>query len=87
MWLAMLLVQFAQDLVPCFADLSSWSVSQVWDWHPFGLDWALLAQQFETDVFANTRKAFSNFLSSGKLWTLLIGVGIGYFIGKITTYG
>lgn len=83
----MLLVQFAPDLVPCFADLNAWSDVSFWGWHSSSFDWAVLAQQFKTDVFADTRKIIGGFISSGKLWTLLIGIGIGYFIGKATTYG
>ncbi len=50
------------------------------------IEWSLLAQQFETDVFAATRTAFANFIESGQVWALLIGVVLGYLLRGITTY-
>jgi hypothetical protein len=83
----MLLVQFAQDLAPCLANLSSWSdAGQAWLSH-LSLDWALLAQQFDTDVFKGARGIMGDFIQSGKLWTLLIGIAIGYMLRALTSYG
>ncbi|MBF2047735.1 MAG: hypothetical protein EDM05_037510 [Leptolyngbya sp. IPPAS B-1204] len=83
----MLLVQLVQDLAPGLVDLGSWSeVSRVWLSHS-SLDWAVLAQQFDTDVFRGTRAIIGDFIQSGKLWTLLIGIGIGYMLRALTSYG
>lgn len=87
----MLLVQIAQDLSSCLADLSFWSdASQAWLNHWLNhssLDWALLAQQFDTDVFKGARGIMGDFIQSGKLWTLLIGIAIGYMLRALTSYG
>ncbi|MEB3355261.1 MAG: hypothetical protein VKK04_00845 [Synechococcales bacterium] len=50
-------------------------------------DWSLLAQQFETDVFAGARTWFNNFVQSGQIWALIIGIIIGYLLRGLTTYG
>lgn len=91
-------VQFLQDVTPCLANLGAWSdFSQLWighvgfDW--VGLNWAepdwmvLAQQQFDTDVFATTRKILGDFVSSGRLWVLLIGIVIGYILKGLTSYG
>jgi len=46
----------------------------------------LLAQQFDTDVFAGFRRAVSNFFESGQVWALVIGFILGYLIRGLTTY-
>lgn len=48
--------------------------------------WDLLAQQFDTDVFAGFRRTLSNFVKSGQIWAMLIGFVLGYMIRGITTY-
>lgn len=82
----MLLVQYMQEMAPCLANLGAWhEIGQGW-WHS-GFDWVVLAQQFDTDVFAGARKSFADFIESGKLWTLLIGIVIGYVLKGLTSYG
>ncbi|NJL35524.1 MAG: hypothetical protein HC899_01330 [Leptolyngbyaceae cyanobacterium SM1_4_3] len=59
-------------------------------WHRYWqspIDWSLLAQQFETDVFADFRSAFNNFMESGQVWALIIGLILGYLIRSLTSYG
>ncbi|WP_430684956.1 hypothetical protein [Leptolyngbya sp. AN02str] len=52
--------------------------------HGFG---SLLAQgQFDTDVFAGVRSAFNNFIQSGQVWALLVGIVLGYLIRGLTSY-
>jgi hypothetical protein len=58
--------------------------SLLWSSH---LDWAVLATQFNTDVFAGVRQAFSNFIQSGQAWALAIGFVLGYLLRGFTTYG
>jgi len=50
-------------------------------------DWAYVAQQFETDVFADFRNFFNNFIQSGQIWAMLVGVVIGYLLKSLTSYG
>ncbi|MGB3612317.1 MAG: hypothetical protein WBA10_00895 [Elainellaceae cyanobacterium] len=49
--------------------------------------WAILAQYFETDVFADTRAWWNDFISSGKIWTLIFGIVLGYVLRALTSYG
>jgi len=82
----MVLINLAQDLMTQ-GDLSS--VADVWQTlpiHPH--DWTVLAQkQFETDVFAGTRAWFDNFVKSGQVWALIVGIIFGYVLRGMTTYG
>ncbi len=80
------LVQFFPNVIPWLADLGAGhSIDQNVLWQISG-DWSLLAQQFDQDVFAGFRDAFSNFIESGQVWALLIGVIIGYFLKSVFTY-
>ncbi|MGF1538771.1 MAG: hypothetical protein ACFB4J_20105 [Elainellaceae cyanobacterium] len=47
----------------------------------------VLAQYFETDVFASTRTWWNDFVSSGKIWTLIFGIVLGYLLRALTSYG
>jgi len=81
--------QTLQTLVPNVSDLASLSD---WAQHSvelFPLDWNLLAQgeQFDTDVFAGFRNFFQNFIESGQVWALIIGIVIGYVMRSMTSYG
>ncbi|MDX2213896.1 MAG: hypothetical protein SFY66_11475 [Oculatellaceae cyanobacterium bins.114] len=81
----MLLIHLMQDMPTLLAvgpDSDLWNML----WHPH-VDWSLLAQQFETDVFANARNSFDNFVKSGQLWALLAGLVIGFLIRSFTSYG
>ncbi|BAU40469.1 hypothetical protein [Leptolyngbya sp. O-77] len=72
---------------PSFADPASWSLAPdglLWHWQ---LDYPTLAQQFDTDVFAGVRRAADNFVKTGQVWALLIGIIIGYLLRGFTTYG
>lgn len=82
----MLLIHLMQEMPTVVASVIP--DGEVWQllWHP-QLDWSLLAQQFETDVFANTRSAFDNFVKSGQLWAFVIGLVIGYLVRSFTSYG
>lgn len=90
----MVLVQFTQEMAPYLANLDSWNtwhlisypISQTELWQSWQ-DLAVLAQQFETDVFKGTRTILNEFIKSGKLWTLLIGIIIGYVLRGLTSYG
>ncbi|MEL6223766.1 MAG: hypothetical protein AAFQ57_01420 [Cyanobacteria bacterium J06626_14] len=51
------------------------------------VDWVVVAQQFETDVFADARTFFNNFVESGQIWALVVGIIIGYILKSLTSYG
>ncbi|MCU0565347.1 MAG: hypothetical protein MUF49_01975 [Oculatellaceae cyanobacterium Prado106] len=55
-----------------------------WDWDSVS---PVLAQQFNTDVFAATRAWFDNFLKSGQVWALIVGFVMGYVIKSLASYG
>lgn len=48
------------------------------------LNWIFLAQEFNTDVLGDMQRAFQNFVQSGQVWAMLIGIAIGYFIRNLT---
>lgn len=78
---------WVSSAVPGFADPASWSLAPeglLWHWH---LDYPTLAQQFDTDVFAGVRRAADNFVKTGQVWALLIGIIIGYLLRGFTSYG
>ena len=46
----------------------------------------VIAQQFEDTFFSNSGEILGNFVESGQLWALLIGIILGYVVRGITTY-
>ncbi len=46
----------------------------------------VIAQQFEDNFASRSGEILNNFVESGQLWALLIGVVLGYAIRGITTY-
>ncbi|HEY9642971.1 MAG TPA: hypothetical protein V6C57_20955 [Coleofasciculaceae cyanobacterium] len=80
------LAQLTPHFVPHFADVTSWHLghgllSGIGHW-----DMSHLAA-FNTDVFANTRTFFNNFVKSGQAWALFIGLILGYVLRGFMTYG
>ena len=56
----------------------------------FDLDWQSLAasnpQQFNQDVTKDLARGWNNFVKSGQIWALLIGVTLGYLLRSITSF-
>ncbi len=46
----------------------------------------LIAQQFEDNLFNNAQGTFDNFVESGQVWALLIGLAVGYMIRSLTAF-
>jgi len=46
----------------------------------------LIAQQFEDNFLNNFQGTFNNFVESGQVWALLLGLIIGYMICSLTSY-
>lgn len=46
----------------------------------------ILAQQFQQDILGDLSKGWANFIESGQVWALIIGVVIGYIIRAFTSY-
>ncbi len=42
------------------------------------------AQNFDQDVFADITRGWNNFVQTGQIWALLIGLVLGYFIRNLT---
>ncbi|GEM_PF-3566108 len=47
------------------------------------LDWLVFAQQDQPDLIADVVNAWQNFVQSGQVWALLIGIFIGWFFRGI----
>ena len=55
--------------------------------HLFSIDWHGLAQlKTETDLFGQVSGAWDNFVKTGQIWALLIGIVFGYMIKAFTTF-
>ncbi len=51
------------------------------------LDWLVLAQQVEDpNVLDQMASAWNNFVKTGQIWALLIGLVIGYFFRGMTSF-
>ena len=44
----------------------------------------LIAQQFKQDMMGDATKSWNNFVKSGQIWALIIGVAVGYLFRSIT---
>lgn len=53
---------------------------------PMGMEGAVIAQQFDQDILGDIQAGFENFVESGQVWALFIGLVIGYLIRSITAY-
>lgn len=52
------------------------------------VNWTVLAQTVnDPDLLGQVQKAWSNFVETGQIWALLIGLVIGYIIRNLTSYG
>ncbi len=69
------------------------------DWNAFHLPWLDLnwleidwqtlaqggkAQQFNQDVLGDMSKGWNNFVKSGQIWALIIGMVLGYLFRSVT---
>ncbi len=81
----------AQHLVPSdlslhlsAIDISSNLHLNIADLHSH-IDMDLLAQQYKpTDITGDVGKGWSNFVKTGQIWALIIGVAVGYLFRSIT---
>ena len=46
----------------------------------------VIAQYFDQDILGDLGNAMSQFVESGQVWALLIGIVLGYLIRGLTTY-
>lgn len=73
--------------MPGLGDVMTWSTlsQHGWLWYS-PIDWTLIAQ-YDTDVFRPVREFFNNFIQTGQVWALLIGLVIGWLLRSLTSYG
>ncbi|HEY9698109.1 MAG TPA: hypothetical protein V6D10_12650 [Trichocoleus sp.] len=91
----MTVIHLIEHATPWLSDTSLWQLSAGSDLSqtilgqlPFDLSIdPHLAQTFDTDVFKGTRTILNNFIKSGQVWALLIGLIVGYIIRGLTSYG
>lgn len=57
---------------------------QVLHWHDFSASTFLAQSVRDPDVLGTIQKTFDNFIKSGQVWALLIGLVIGYMVRGIT---
>lgn len=50
------------------------------------IDWIVLAQQFDQDIMGDLQKGFDNFVKTGQVWALIIGIVLGYLLRSVTAY-
>ncbi len=52
------------------------------------VDWLVLAQQQveDTNLLGQIQSAWNNFVKTGQIWALLIGLTIGYFFRGLTSF-
>jgi len=41
----------------------------------------------DADLMGQMQKSFNNFVQSGQIWALLIGLVVGYMFRSLTSYG
>lgn len=46
----------------------------------------IIAQQFDQDILGDISDAWNNFIDSGQVWALIIGIVLGYMIRNLTAY-
>ena len=52
------------------------------------VNWTVIAQTVnDPDLLGQAQKAWNNFVETGQIWALLIGLVIGYVIRNLTSYG
>ena len=50
-------------------------------------DALVLAQSTDADLVKEVQEAFKNFVETGQVWAMLIGLIVGYFVRGFTFYG
>lgn len=75
--------------LPAIADsLTHWhSVLGILNTH-LPMDWLFLAQGApgSPDILADIQNAWSNFVKTGQIWALLIGIFFGYLFRSMTSF-
>ncbi|MEM6399825.1 MAG: hypothetical protein AAF757_06270 [Cyanobacteria bacterium P01_D01_bin.116] len=52
------------------------------------VNWTVIAQNVsDPDLLGQVQKSFNNFVETGQVWALLIGLVVGYLVRNLTSYG
>jgi carboxylesterase type B len=81
-----MIIEGMQLLTPGFNSINHWN--DLWGVlnSQSQLDWIVLAQNVsDTNVIAQMQNAWDNFVKSGQIWALLIGVFFGYLFRSFTS--
>lgn len=80
-----MVLNLIQEMTPGLATLTSGSESVRLFILKTLCNGAVLAQQVsQTTLFSDVQKFWNNFVQSGQIWALIIGIVIGYGIRNIT---
>ena len=83
-----MVINAVQEITACLPSMTHGhdSVLQLQSMSP--INWTVVAQTItDQDLLGNIQKAFNNFIKTGQVWALLIGLFIGYMIRSLTSYG
>jgi hypothetical protein len=82
-----MIVEGMQVLTVGLNSISHWNDPLVGLNSHLSVDWLVLAQQVsDQDVLGQMAKAWNNFIKTGQVWALLIGVVIGYIFRGFTSF-
>lgn len=66
---------------------ATFQVNKQADWFAVADTQDIVLAQFEQDLWGDVSGAFNNFVESGQLWALLIGIVVGYLLKGLTSFG
>ncbi len=75
--------------LPAIADsINHWHLALGGMSHQLQVDWLFFAQDAPgtPDLLANIQNAWSNFIKTGQIWALLIGIFFGYLFRSMTSF-
>lgn len=82
-----MIIEGVQAVPALVNHISSWNDALEGLNHLLSLDWSVFAQlQTDTNIFSNVGKAWDNFVKTGQVWAMLIGIVIGYLFKTFTTF-
>jgi hypothetical protein len=84
----MMSVNVIQLTADCWHSFYSWNdLGQIWSWD-WQIDSMVLAAKSsgvrDANILGQIQQAFDNFIKSGQVWAMLIGLTIGYLLKGIT---
>lgn len=74
--------------LPAIADsITNWHTAFGVNAH-FQVDWLFFAQDVSNtpDILANIQNAWGNFVKTGQIWAMLIGIFFGYLFRSMTSF-